>query len=183
MKKVREHKTGKDDKVQPRQHCWQSLVIADEATEAGTPGEIALNYPPAWKQHEAALGLGQLDYLEVDAVLRGVGCRLVPGVARVHIGQRDPLTGHFLQLGGRASPSARPCSLAGVTNNVSRLPSVSTARCNFELLRCLCPSYPARLPLSGVDCNVLLSRIAAVGWPWRRAVSRTRTRRSSTRVS
>ena len=40
------------------------------------------------------------------------------------------------------------------------------------------PSYPARAPLSGVDCNVRLSRTAAEGRAWRPAATRSRTRRS-----
>src|SRR5215216_6545549 len=55
------------------------------------------------------------------------------------------------------------CSFAAVTCKASRCPKVSTAACTFEPRLRLAPSYPERLPCSGVERSVRLSRIAAVG--------------------
>jgi hypothetical protein len=44
-----------------------------------------------------------------------------------------------------------------------RGPSVSTAMCTLLPFRRLAPSWPARSPLSGLDCSARLSKMAAVG--------------------
>ena len=54
--------------------------------------------PAAWQQHEAALGLGQLDHLEPDAARRGRRSGALAGAALVHIGDLDTLAGGVLDL-------------------------------------------------------------------------------------
>ena len=77
-----------------------------------------------------------------------------------------------------ANSATRSRSLAAVTRNASRCPSVSTATCTLDPSFLLAPSGPARPPPSGVDCRVRPSRIAAVGWPSRPSTARRITRRS-----
>lgn len=38
-----EHEAGEGDEVQASDGLWQALVVADEASEAGGPGEGALD--------------------------------------------------------------------------------------------------------------------------------------------
>jgi hypothetical protein len=82
-----QHEAGEGEEVQPRRHFGQALVVARQAAEARTPGEIALHLPAPRQQDEAVLGLGRLDHLEADALRRGVGGGLLPRVALVDVGQ------------------------------------------------------------------------------------------------
>src|SRR5215210_7267613 len=69
-----EIEAGEGDEMQASEDGQAALVVADEATEAGFPGEGALHDPTAGQQNEAVLGLGELDDVEVDAMSRGVRC-------------------------------------------------------------------------------------------------------------
>src|SRR3954470_10575599 len=60
-----------------------ALVILDEPSAAGGPGEGSLDNPTPRQQHEATLGLRQSHHLQGDPVrLRGGG-GLVSGIALV----------------------------------------------------------------------------------------------------
>ena len=59
-----QQETGEGQEVQRRQGRRQPLVVAGKPAETGRPGEVTLHDPPAGKQHESALGLGQLDHLQ-----------------------------------------------------------------------------------------------------------------------
>lgn len=73
----------------------------------GGPGEVALNGPALGKQDEAALGLGQLDDLESDALrLRHLVRRCV-GVALVDVGRLDALVVTLPARRRPADPLAR----------------------------------------------------------------------------
>jgi hypothetical protein len=72
----------------------------------------------------------------------------------------------------------RSCSLAAGTWRANRWPKVATALGTFAPRRCCAPSYPARVPLSGVDGRVRLSQIAAEGSALRPWASRNTARRS-----
>ena len=96
--------------------------------------------PPARRQHEAALGLGQLDHLEGDAVLGGGVGGLFARVALVHEAEFHALTGGVLHGLGSLSTSARSSALAGVTRSANKWPSVSTARWTLEPRLRLAPS-------------------------------------------
>jgi len=88
--------TGEGQEVQTRQGRGESLIIAGQATKTGCPGEITLHHPALGQENKAALGLGQLDDRQLDAVL-GRRCRwLLPGVALVHIRQFHVLAGDGL---------------------------------------------------------------------------------------
>lgn len=79
--------------------------------------------------------------------------------------------------------SARSSTFAGVTCSANKCPNVSTAMCSFEPRLRLPPSYPARGPLSGVERNVRLSIMAAVGSSLRPAARRKGARKSCARYS
>ena len=83
---------------------------------------------------------------------------------------------------GRCSASSntcsRSCASAGVTTRANRWPSVSTAMWTLDPFLRLCPSYPARAPLSGVDWIVRPSRITADGLRARPSAQRKIWRRS-----
>ena len=56
--------------------CGAALVVFDESSEPGCPGERSLDDPSSGLEDEAALGLGQFDDAEFDAMLS----RGVPGI-------------------------------------------------------------------------------------------------------
>ena len=76
----------------------ESFVVSGESAEKRGPGEASLDDPSSWQQHEAALCLGVLDHLQLDAMLGGrVGCGLT-GVALIDIGQLHVAAGDLLDL-------------------------------------------------------------------------------------
>lgn len=66
-----EHQASERDEVQPRQRLRQVLIVTRQAPEPGRPPERALHHPAAWQQHEALLGLRELDHLQPDALRLG----------------------------------------------------------------------------------------------------------------
>ena len=88
-------------KVQSGQRLCQPFIIADKAAEACHPTETALDHPATRQQHEAALGRGQLDDFETDAMLLSRGSSLVAGVALVDERDFDRVTCHLLDLLGQ----------------------------------------------------------------------------------
>lgn len=64
-----EHEAGESDDMEACQDFRQALVVTDEASEAGRPGEGAFNDPAPGEQDKAALGFGGLDHLKANAVL------------------------------------------------------------------------------------------------------------------
>jgi hypothetical protein len=119
-----------------------------------------------------------LDHDQLDPVLGRVAGRLLAGVPLVDEGDfdLDPVTSWTFSANSPAS--ARSCSSAAVTWTARRWTRVSTAMWTFDPFFRLCPSYPVRSPLSGVDRNVRASRITAVGWWCRPANTRPLARRS-----
>ncbi len=91
-----EHEASKGHEVQARQYFGQTLVVASKPAEARGPGEVALDDPATRQQHKAALGLGQLDDFEPDAMGGGICCGLLAGVALVHIGHLHVLASGLL---------------------------------------------------------------------------------------
>ena len=96
-----QQETDEGQEMQRRQGRGQALVVARQAAEARGPGEAALDDPAPGQEHEAALGLGQLDHLQLDAVRGGRGRWLLAGVALVDVGQLDVLAGHRLHRCGQ----------------------------------------------------------------------------------
>src|SRR4051812_15669095 len=93
---AREFKAGEGDEVQAFEDVEASLVVSDQTSEAGLPGEGALDDPSSREEDEAALGLGEPDHIEPDAVGRRVRCWGGAGVAVVHEGDFDRVTGRLL---------------------------------------------------------------------------------------
>ena len=81
-----EFEADEGDEMEAGQDIEATLVVANEASEAGLPGEGALDYPSARQEDEAALGLGELDHVEADAVGSGVRCGDGTGVALIDEG-------------------------------------------------------------------------------------------------
>ena len=111
MSDVFEHDAGEGDEMEVREGLSASFVVFDEPSEAGDPGEGSLDTPPSGQQHEAALGLRQLDDVERNAVLGGGGRGLLSGVALIDKGDLDALSG--LRLNGLGDP-ANFGAIAGV---------------------------------------------------------------------
>ena len=93
-----QQETGEGDKVQSRQHRGQALIVASQPSEAGQPGETALNHPAAGQQDKAAFGAGQPDDFQVDAVSRCGVRHFLAGIALIDPGQFDVLARHRLHL-------------------------------------------------------------------------------------
>jgi hypothetical protein len=81
-------------------------------TRFGQLRQDYLHHPAARQQHEAPLGLGVLDHLQLEAVGFGRGRRRAPGVTLVDVGQLDRLAGHGLHTGGQRF-HLRPILLVG----------------------------------------------------------------------
>jgi hypothetical protein len=96
-----EQETGEGQEMQRCQGRCQPFIVAGKPAETGGPGEVTLHYPAAREEHEAALGLGQLDDRPVDPMRSGCCSRLLPGLALVHIGQLHVLTGDRLHRAGQ----------------------------------------------------------------------------------
>ena len=121
MKKIYTSFCGTTDKALParnptcagkQQRLGQALKVGarrrNRAAQAksgirtlSTASEGALRDPAPGQQHEAPLGLGQLDHLELDALLVGRLGGFVAGVALVHSGQREALPGRLLHPCGQ----------------------------------------------------------------------------------
>ena len=69
-----------------------SLVVLDEPAEPGGPCEGSFDDPSARQQDEAALGLGQFDDLEVDAMLGRGLLGTLPSIALIDPGDLDAVT-------------------------------------------------------------------------------------------
>jgi hypothetical protein len=131
-----EFETGEGDEVEAGQDGESALVVADEAAEAGLPGEGPLHHPAARQEDEAAFGLRELDDLEVDAVGRRVGgwrrtrvplvCDGVPGRLPDPVGELRDLC-PILRVGRRGGQG-------------QQVPRVSTATWTLLPLRRLAPS-------------------------------------------
>ena len=63
-----QHEAGEGEKMQASQDVGQPLVVAGQPTEAGGPGEPALEHPALGQQDKAVLGLRQLDDLQTDTL-------------------------------------------------------------------------------------------------------------------
>ena len=77
------HQDSKGHKVETGESLVQACGVACKTTEARHPGEGAFDNPASGQEDEAALGLVQLDDIEVDAVLSGGVGDFFAGVALV----------------------------------------------------------------------------------------------------
>jgi hypothetical protein len=146
------------------------------------PGNTALDHPAAGPQPEALLGLGQLHDFEVHAVRRGRRCWLVPGVTLIHKGDAT----RFARDGRHVFRQWRHL---GPILHMSRGDRPGQQMPQSVDGQVHCPAAPAfraviaRGPLSGVDCRVRLSKIAADGCSAQPSASLSTTRKSCTMAS
>ena len=109
-----------------------SLIVFDEAPEAGRRCECSFDDPASWQEDEAAFGLGQFDDLKCNAVFgRGIGGTLT-GMTLIDPGSSTASSVTAWTVRASRSTSPRSSALAGVTWSASRCPSVSTAMWIFE---------------------------------------------------
>jgi hypothetical protein len=73
---ARQLQAREGNEMQAFEDVEASLVVAGQASEAGLPGEGALDHPPAREEDEATLGLGELDHIKADTVGRRVRRRI-----------------------------------------------------------------------------------------------------------
>ena len=66
-----------------------ALVIFDQSSKPRGPSEGTLHHPSSGQENKAALGLGQFDDAEFDAVLSGGGPGGFPGIALIDEGDFD----------------------------------------------------------------------------------------------
>ena len=78
-----EQQAGKRQEMESGEGLRQPLIVTCQAAEARHPSKGAFHHPAARQQHEAPLGVGQLDDLQPDALLLGGGAA----------GDRGALTG------------------------------------------------------------------------------------------
>ena len=125
---------AKARKCKPATTFRQAFVVSGQAAEARGPGKGALDDPAPGQQHEAALGLRQLDHLQPDAVRRRIGGRVAH---RCSPGRRRPVRPSARSPPAPPRPTrdlARSWALAGVTSSASSSPSVSTASMDLAAL-------------------------------------------------
>ena len=152
------------DGVQACQGFGQALVVAGGPAAARHPGNAALDHPASWQRHEAALGLGQPDHLQGDALGPGLFGRLPAGVALVDVAKREVLIRRVLHRLGQPT-NGRTIVVIGRRHlqGRQRAKRVHRPPCSLGPRVRLWPFRPARLPLSGVLRRVRLSSTAAVG--------------------
>jgi len=89
------------------------LVVFDEPAEAGSPCEGSLDNRSSGQEHEAALGLRQLDDLERDAMFSGRCGGLFSCIALVDKSDLDVLAGFRLNGLGDAADLGAIVSVCG----------------------------------------------------------------------
>lgn len=83
------------------QSLGQALVVPRQAAKPGRPGKSPFDHPTPGQQHKAALGFGELDHLQCDAVHLGGRRRLFPRIALIDIGQFNLPVRDFLHRLGQ----------------------------------------------------------------------------------
>ena len=79
-----EHEAGEGEIVEAGKRLSQSLVVTRQTAESRSPREAALHHPTARQQYEAALGLGVLDYVQLDILRLSRLCCIFSRVALVY---------------------------------------------------------------------------------------------------
>src|SRR5579859_2104604 len=122
-------KNSESQQVENRQGLRQALIVASQTPKTSHPGERALDHPSTRQEHEAALGLRQLDHFQADTMLFGCIGGCVTGIASIHIGQLHMVSGRLLHL-CRQNACLSPILLIswGHMQSQEMATSVSTAR-------------------------------------------------------
>jgi hypothetical protein len=98
MNKTQRHEHGKGDKMQASQRFWQSFIITGKTAETCSPGKRAFHDPTLGQKNKAALGFGQLDDDQVDAIFSSSLGGIITRVALVNKGYLHRLARHLLNL-------------------------------------------------------------------------------------
>src|SRR5450759_2657292 len=94
--KSMKHEHSKSQQVKTRQRLWQPFIVASQATKTRHPGKTALHEPTPRQQHETALGMWQLDDLQLHTLLFGLLSRHFARVSLIDKGQFHRVPGDVL---------------------------------------------------------------------------------------
>lgn len=83
------HQADEGNEMQASHRLRHPFVIARQPAKPRRPAEMAFHHPASGQQHDAALGLGQIDDHQLDAVRTGGRRRLRPGGAVIDEGHLD----------------------------------------------------------------------------------------------
>ena len=119
--------------------------------------------------------------MQGDALRCGGVGRHVAGAALVDTGQGDAVAGGVLDVGGKPFHGGPVADIG--RRHVQGQQMAQRVHRQVHLAAPLAPSYPARVPLSGVERGVRLSMMAAVGSCGRPEARRSRARRSCANAS
>ena len=143
MRGLLEQEVDDGDEVKAGEGAGISLVVLHQAAKAGRPGKGPLDHPASPQQHEATLGVRQINHPQLDAMCFCSVSGLRAGIALVDMGQANALAGRDLHGPARPTTSTRSSVLVGVTCSASRWFTMSTARCTLGPFLRLTPSWPA----------------------------------------
>ena len=73
-----EHVSDEGDDVEAGEGGGVALVVFDQPSASGHPGEGSFDDPASWQQDEAPLGLGEFDHAQFDSVGRCGFCGFSP---------------------------------------------------------------------------------------------------------
>ena len=85
MNKLLSKRLVKASQCNPTSVVGSRFIVTRKPSKSRQPNERSFDDPTAWEEYEAALGLGQLGDLQVDAVRLGFGSRFLAGVALVYV--------------------------------------------------------------------------------------------------
>ncbi len=95
---IPEHQHGKSQVVEGGKGLWQAFVVTCQAPETSHPTEATLNYPAPRQEHEASLGLGQLDHQQFHSLTLGSLCGFIAGISLIHKSDFHRLFCYILHL-------------------------------------------------------------------------------------
>jgi len=160
-----------------------ALVIFDQSSKPRGPSEGTLHHPSSGQENEAALGLGQFDDAEFDAVLSGGGPGGFPGIALIDEGDFDVRLGRGLNGLGDAADLGAVVGVGGRDMQGQPMPERVDGQMQLRSLLALGPVVAGPCSAFRVERSVRLSMTAAVGCSPRPAASRNTARKSSARAS
>src|SRR5258707_14837386 len=147
--------------MQTSQGLRQTLIITGQATKARHPRERTLDDPTTGQQDKTMFGLGQFDNFQLDAMLSRSLFGLRTGITLVDKGDLYRIAGDVLHLLGQEANLGTFLLVWRSDMQRQQQSQRIDHPMDFVPLRCLCPSKPARAPLSGLDWRVRPSMITA----------------------
>jgi len=120
---VGEHEPGEGEVVVSGERLGEVFVVPGESAEACGSGEASFHYPASRQQDKAALCLGTLDDLQLDAV---AGCGTfsgLSGIALIDISKFHMVSGNPLQRVLSAQCQIRHYKITLIIAYVARIAS------------------------------------------------------------